>query len=65
MQWSDGMVQTAMIRSNLGGLCRVRSNVEFLVRSERAAVKPLEIGPRLTVFQTEPGKAYTLKPAIK
>jgi alpha-L-fucosidase 2 len=65
MQWSDGMVHAATIRSRLGGTCRVRSNVGFFAYSERVCLNPQDAGPSVTVFQTEPGKAYTLKPAIK
>ena len=45
--------------------CRVRSNVEFIVSEGGRATRPVETQPRLTVFQAEAGRSYTLRPAVK
>ena len=65
MSWADGKIVEATIRSAVGGVCRVRSMFEFEITADGKPVKPQAIKPRLTVFPTEAGKAYALRPAVK
>ncbi len=62
MDWADGKLSQAVIRSEQGQMCRVRSAASLTVMQggKRVATKTVENG--LMEFVTEKGKEYLLKP---
>ena len=60
MQWQDGMLTRAILRSQAGGLCRVRAGVKVAVQSDgkRLQVKPLD--ESAIEFDTMAGGQYTI-----
>jgi alpha-L-fucosidase 2 len=62
MDWADGKLSQAVIRSEKGKLCRLRSAVPLTVMQggKKVATKTVEDG--LIEFATEKGKEYLLKP---
>jgi alpha-L-fucosidase 2 len=57
--WADGKLTSATLRSKLGGPCRIRSATPLAVKPGTA--KHPE--PSVTVFSTEVGRKYELRPA--
>jgi alpha-L-fucosidase 2 len=62
LDWTDGKLSQAVIRSEQGKMCRLRSAAPLTVMQggKRVATKAVEAG--LIEFATEKGKEYLLKP---
>ena len=62
-QWQNGRPTHAVVRSTIGGACRVRSSIPLVavVKGQPIAVERPEQG--VIVFDTEPGAAVELRPA--
>jgi len=60
MNWKEGKITSATIRSLLGGPCRVRlrEDAHFLVNN--GAVKTTPLAPAVLEFGTSPGRTYVL-----
>ena len=60
MEWKDGKLSTAVITSDLGGECRLRTNCVVSV-----VCQGVNVGSRIedgvVIFQTEKGAKYTVK----
>jgi alpha-L-fucosidase 2 len=65
MDWADGKLSQAVLRSEQGQICRLRSAVPLTVMQggERVATKTVEAG--LMEFPTEKGREYLLKPSAE
>ncbi len=60
--WGGGRLSSAVIRSTLGGTCRVRAQAPLDVKSGGGAVKVTRPEPGVCAFKTRPGKTYALRP---
>ncbi len=60
MSWQKGKLTSANIRSNLGGVCRVQSDVPVKVRAGDSAVSVREVKAGVVEFDTDAGKTYAL-----
>jgi alpha-L-fucosidase 2 len=65
MDWADGKLSQAVLRSEQGQICRLRSAVPLTVMQggERVATKTVEAS--LIEFPTEKGREYLLKPSAE
>lgn len=61
--WRDGKLIEATIRSLRGGECRLRTREPVSVQLADKAVSSKALEPVLRVFETQAGKAYTIRPA--
>jgi alpha-L-fucosidase 2 len=60
MQWREGSLSEASIKSGCGGPCRVRSHVPLSVMSAGMAVATRPAGDSLIEFDTAPGVIYQI-----
>ena len=60
MSWQKGKLTSASVRSNLGGVCRVQSDVPVKVRAGDSAVSVREVKAGVVEFDTDAGKTYAL-----
>lgn len=60
LQWKEGALVEARLRSRLGGRCRVRSSQSLQVLSEGAPLSVAQAENDLIEFETEAGKEYVL-----
>ncbi|NQT54184.1 glycoside hydrolase family 95 protein, partial [bacterium] len=60
--WKDGKLAEAIIRSTVGGTCRVRAAVAVKVACDGAAVATTQPEPGVVEFPTQKGKAYAIEP---
>ncbi len=65
IEWKEGKIVTAAIRSNLGRTCRVRTNVPVTVKSDGKAVNARTIEEFLLEFDTAVGGAYRIAAGAK
>ena len=61
LAWENGKLTRALVRSKLGGPCRVRCATAVNVSCAGKAVRVEEPEKHVTVFPTEPGKEYVLE----
>ncbi|HEX8546628.1 MAG TPA: hypothetical protein VF691_06670 [Cytophagaceae bacterium] len=61
IDWKQGKVSHATIKSLKGGRCQLRTNTPVRVKGSRAEVKTVASGYVLT-FDTEEGKTYSISP---
>ncbi|WP_100405514.1 glycoside hydrolase family 95 protein [Bacillus solitudinis] len=59
LSWDDGKLKSAEIKSDLGGLCRIKVNKSFQILCEGTPIS-YHNDDNVYVFQTESGKAYQL-----
>ena len=62
ISWQDGHLTQAIIRSRLGGPCRVRAGTPITVLRGDQAVKLEQSEPSVWSFQTQSGGRYVLIP---
>ena len=63
IKWEDGALETAVIRSDLGRNCRVRTKIPLHVKTSRGLpIRTALEEPGLMVFSTEKGQEYILTP---
>jgi alpha-L-fucosidase 2 len=62
MNWKDGRLSKATIRSKLGHPCRIRSRLPLDVKSGGEIVKMKTISPELYEFATVAGGSYKITP---
>ncbi|MBN2326063.1 MAG: glycoside hydrolase N-terminal domain-containing protein [Candidatus Omnitrophica bacterium] len=62
MQWDEGILVQAKIRSDQGNPCRVRSRGKLKVLLNEEPVEAASIDGGLIEFQTTPGQTYCLTP---
>ncbi len=62
MQWQDGILSGAEIRSTKGGVCRLRASVPVTVRSRGKTVRSDQVEEGLIAFETEEGHSYLITP---
>jgi len=60
--WKDGKLTESVIRSKLGNLCRVRTDVPLLVTSDGKPVKHSSVKENITQFETKASRIYLLTP---
>ncbi|MBD2863314.1 glycoside hydrolase family 95 protein [Paenibacillus oceani] len=60
IEWSEGKLTRAAIRSRSGGLCVVRSDTRLVVRDAERPGGVLAQGGTLVRFETKAGHSYTL-----
>jgi alpha-L-fucosidase 2 len=60
MVWREGQLFQATIRSLVGGVCRVKSNVRLRVNRNNAIYEVDSAGKTIITFQTEQGGTYRL-----
>jgi len=60
--WDEGAMTKALIRSDKGGVCKVRSAVPLKVRCDGQAVELNERTDGVTGFETRSGKTYSVGP---
>jgi len=58
--WKDGVLTEAIIRSKLGGTCKVRTRASVDVRSDGEIIKTEQAEASFVSFKTSPGKSYVL-----
>ncbi len=61
MEWQNGKLQRAKIRSGLGGPCRVRGAKGFKVSTGGIAIPATGPSPGVWEFPTEPGQIYIME----
>ena len=59
--WRDGKVNGVLIRSSLGGTCKIRTK-RVPLQAVDAKLRLARLGKNLLSFETQPGKAYQLMP---
>ncbi|MFC1764283.1 glycoside hydrolase N-terminal domain-containing protein [Planctomycetota bacterium] len=62
LQWKDGELESASIRSNLGRTCRIRTQNPFQIKSKGSSTKIVWTEPDLLKFNTRKGQTYTVIP---
>jgi alpha-L-fucosidase 2 len=62
IQWTDGKLAEALIRSNEGNTCRIRSAAPVTVVCHGEPVKMVEEAKGLVVFPTKPQEQYLATP---
>ena len=63
IEWKDGALETASIRSDLGRKCRVRTKIPLQVSGSNGyPIETVLEEPGLMVFDTEKGQEYTIEP---
>jgi alpha-L-fucosidase 2 len=60
MAWKKGGLTSATIKSNLGGVCRVRSSVPVTVRVGDLVINARAVQAGVVEFDTDAGKTYAL-----
>ncbi len=60
MTWSDGELDTAVIRSLAGGQCRVRTDSPVKIRQNNNEISVITDGNGAIVFETVSGGVYTV-----
>ncbi|MHC4911483.1 MAG: glycosyl hydrolase family 95 catalytic domain-containing protein, partial [Planctomycetota bacterium] len=60
IDWKNGKLGSAAIRSNLGRTCRVRTDVPVRITSDGKSVRTTSPQADVIEFETEPAGAYTL-----
>ncbi len=63
LEWSEGRLRQARIRSLLGRECRLRGSGDLPIRAGGEVVSLRRPAPGLVAFETVPGTAYTVGPA--
>lgn len=61
IEWKNGDVISANIKSNLGKQCRIRSRNHLFVLSDGSEIQTETIEPLVIQFNTKKGQEYTLK----
>ena len=61
MDWKEGKLSQATIRSLNGGVCHLRTNTPVRVPGVKTEVKAVESGYVVT-FGTQKGKTYAISP---
>jgi len=61
--WEDGKLQQATIRSERGGMCRVRTTVPVAVMAGAAAIAVARPEPKVVMFECTAGERYELMPS--
>jgi alpha-L-fucosidase 2 len=63
IDWSDGRLVSARIRSNRGETCALRTSVPVRVKALRGSVsEKRDADPCLVRFQTRAGNSYLIEP---
>jgi alpha-L-fucosidase 2 len=62
IQWSDGKLAKALIRSDKGNPCRIRSAAPVTVTCQGKPVKMVEEEGGLVVFPSKPAGQYLVTP---
>jgi len=60
MEWENGQLTTAIVRSKLGNLCRISVSSPIIVTSDGRMIKTSSPAHNVFEFQTFPGKTYTI-----
>jgi alpha-L-fucosidase 2 len=60
IDWKNGKLGSAVIRSNLGRECRVRTDVPVRITSDGKSVKTTITQAKVVEFETEPAGVYVL-----
>ncbi len=61
VQWTDGKLMKAVLRSKLGNTCRLRTNVPVTVKSGGAIVKADRAEQDVITFPTSKGREYSIE----
>ena len=62
MDWENGELNSARIRSEAGNPCRLHCDAELSVESDEGGVETANPGPGVLEFPTEAGDTYLVKP---
>jgi alpha-L-fucosidase 2 len=62
IDWKDGRLASATIRSTVGGPCRVRARTPLVVKSAAGPVKAEAVADGVVEFPTQAGGAYVMAP---
>ena len=65
VQWRDGRLSSAAIRSMAGRPCRLRCKTPIVVHAEDQPVEVISLSPGLIQFDTRPGQLYRISSAKK
>ena len=59
--WEVGRLTIAIVRSRLGGLCRVRAGVPLTVHHDGQRIETVQVAPGINEFETHIEAEYVLK----
>lgn len=65
VEWRDGQLSQAVIRSDKGRLCRLRSAKPVTIMQENKKITTKILKDGLVEFQTNKGSAYQVKPKVE
>jgi alpha-L-fucosidase 2 len=63
IEWSNGQITSAVIKSNIGGKCTIRTSLPMKVKGAKAKTQKVKCNNSIqfvTVFETRAGKCYRI-----
>ena len=60
IQWKNNQLSTATIKSDQGGVCKVRTNVPLTIKGVSTTSQKDSLGYYITTFETQAGNSYQL-----
>jgi alpha-L-fucosidase 2 len=65
IKWNKGKLTEALIRSEKGSDCTLRTTMPVIVKQDGKKVKVKELEPGVVSFPTEAGKQYQVEPNVR